>query len=105
MTFLRPFWNWIFRTELAIDASQLYLGANPNHDHVLNQISITWASLVRVWANWSSTVARHPTIQGNPALVRVDIDAGNMSITAEGYVRGNPSLQTLNIPDAGTMTS
>ena len=88
-------------TELTMDASQLYL-SNPNHGHVLNEIRIGGsASLVRVWANWSSTVARHPSIQGNAALVRADIDAGSMSITAEGYVRGNPSLQTLNFDVTG----
>ena len=100
-TFLSFCFLFPFRTELAIDASQLYLGANPNHDHVLNEIRISGASLVRVWANWSSTVARHPNIQGNAALVRADIDARNMSITAEGYVRGNPLLETLNFELAG----
>ena len=86
-----------------MDASQLYLGANPNHDHVLNEIRISGASLVRVWANWSSTVARYSGIRDNTALVRADIDARNMSITAEGYVRDNPSLETLNILDAGAV--
>ena len=89
-------------TELTMDASQLYLGGSPNHDRVLNTITIGGsASLVRVWANWSSTVVLHPYIQGNPVLERVDIDARNLTILSVGFVRGNPSLVTLNVPDAG----
>ena len=85
-----------------MDASQLYLGGNPNHDHVLNSIRIgPSASLVNLTANWSSSVARHPDIQNNAALVRADIDARNLSITAGGSVQNNPVLETLNFDAAG----
>ena len=89
-------------TELTMDASQLYLGGSPNHDRVLNTITIGGsASLVRVWANWSSTVVLHPYIQSNAALVRADIDARNMTITLGGNVQNNPLLETLNFDVAG----